>query len=212
MGENTCKFEIKIDPLDLHIGLKDKMAEFESLIRMPRPGVSIAEKIEKDLNSRFCHCCFFGCVKGELMGEPLCEECARNLYGFDENEEHPSIKKIDPYYQLWYRRQKALPIFEAYLHAELERYKLEQKLEDAKATAYAESVDAGMRERRLRSALWLARAKTAKAMKATDNLDNYLSIHKNSKWFGIYATRIDTWYYKWDNVERKCLKKAEEYK
>lgn len=123
------KFEIKIDPLDLHVGLKDKMAEFESLIRMPKPDISLAEKIKKDLNSRFCHCCFFGHVEGELMGEPLCKECAKNLYGFDADDEHPSVKKIDPYYQLWYRRQKALPIFEAYLHAETERYKLELKLE-----------------------------------------------------------------------------------
>ena len=127
--DNTRKFEIKIDPLDLHVGLKDKMAEFESLIRMKPLGTSIAEKIEKDLKSRFCHCCFFGHVEGELMCEPLCKECAKNLYGFDADEEHPSIKKIDPYYQLWYRRQKALPIFEAYLHAEIERYKLELKLE-----------------------------------------------------------------------------------
>jgi hypothetical protein len=89
---------------------------------------------------------------------------------------------------------------------------LKAKLEDAKATAYAEMVDAGMRERRLRRALWRARAKIAKAMKAVDNLNNYLSLHENSKWFGIYATRIDTWYYKWDNVERKCRAKAEEYK
>ena len=89
---------------------------------------------------------------------------------------------------------------------------LKAKLENVQATAYAEMVDAGMRERRLRRALWIARAKIAKAMKAVDNLNNYLSIHKNSKWFGIYATRIDTWYYKWDDVERKCLKKAEEFK
>lgn len=68
------------------------------------------------------------------------------------------------------------------------------------------------REKRLKRALWLARAKTAKAMKATDNLNNYLFIHKNSKWFGLYATMIDTWYYKWDDVERKCRAKAEEYK
>lgn len=33
---------------------------------------------------------------------------------------------------------------------------LKQKLEDAKATAYAESVDAGMRERRLKRALYKA--------------------------------------------------------
>ena len=126
------KFEIKIDPLDFHVGLKDQMAEFESLIRLKMPGKNLAEKIEKDLKSRFCHCCFFGHVEGEINGEPLCKECSKILYGFDADEERPSIKKIDPYYQLWYRRQKALPIFDAYLHEELERYKLEQKLEEAK--------------------------------------------------------------------------------
>lgn len=127
--DNKCtqKFEIKIDPLDFHVGLKDKMAEFESLIRMEMPGTKL-EKINKRLKSRFCHCCFFGHVEGELMGEPLCKECAKNLYGYDADEEHPVIKKIDPYYQLWYFRQKALPIFEAYLHSELERFELEQKL------------------------------------------------------------------------------------
>ena len=131
MTENTRKFEIKIDPLDFHVGLKDKMAEFESLIRMENPGTKLAKEINKRLESRFCHCCFFGRVEGVLMGEPLCKECAKILYGFDESEEHPSIKKIDPYYQLWYRKQKELPIFEAYLHSEIERFKLEQKLEEA---------------------------------------------------------------------------------
>ena len=132
MTKNTQKFEIKIDPLDFHEGLKDKMAEFESLIRMENPGTKLAKEINKRLESRFCHCCFFGYVEGSIMGEPLCKECAKILYGFDESEEHPSIKRIDPYYQLWYRRQKALPIFEAYLHSELERFKLELKLEEAK--------------------------------------------------------------------------------
>lgn len=129
--DNTRKFEIKIDPLDLHPGLKDQIAEFESLIRM-NPGKKLAENVEKRLKSRFCHCCFFGHVEGILMGEPLCKECAKILYGFDPDEEHPSIKKIDPYYQLWYRRKKALPIFEAYLHAEIERYKLEQQTKENK--------------------------------------------------------------------------------
>lgn len=130
MEENTQKFEIKIDPLDFHVGLKDKMAEFESLIRMDNPGKKLAENVEKKLKSRFCHCCFFGHVEGEMMGEPLCKECAKVLYGFDADEEHPSIKQIDPYYQLWYRRKKSLEIFEAYLHSELERFKLERKLQE----------------------------------------------------------------------------------
>ena len=131
MEENTRKFEIKIDPLDFHEGLKDKMAEFGSLIRIENGVKTLTETIAKRLNSRFCHCCFFGHPKGELMGEPLCEECAKVLYGFDENDERPGLKKIDPYYQLWYRKQKALPVFEAYMHAELERFKLERKLSEA---------------------------------------------------------------------------------
>ncbi len=40
---------------------------------------------------------------------------------------------------------------------------LKQKLEDVKASHYAEMVDAGMRERRLRRSLWLARAERAMA-------------------------------------------------
>ena len=68
---------------------------------------------------------------------------------------------------------------------------LKQKLEDAKATAYAESVDAGMRERRLRRALWIARA-----YRGRDN-----SILLPSK----FMRNV------WDNVERKCLKKSKEY-
>lgn len=130
MTKNTQKFEIKIDPLDFHEGLKDKMAEFESLIRMESHEKTLAEEINKKLESRFCHCCFFGHVEGSIMGEPLCKECAKILYGFDESEEHPSIKRIDPYYQLWYRRRKALPIFEAYLQSELKRFELELKLDE----------------------------------------------------------------------------------
>lgn len=69
---------------------------------------------------------------------------------------------------------------------------LKQKLEDAKATAYAESVDAGMENRRLKRALWLARA-----YRGRDN-----SILLPSK----FMRNV------WDNVEHKCLKKAEQYK
>lgn len=203
--KNELKFEIKIDPLDFHVGLKEQMAEFESFLRIENPGKSIAENIEKEMKSRFCHCCFFGHVKGEIMGEPLCAECAKILYGFDENEERPGLKKIDPYYQLWYRRQKALPIFEAYLHSELERYKLEQKLEDAKATAYAESVDAGMRERRLQRALWLARAEWARSSALSYHL---IESYPDKDVAATYKRKAN----KWEKSKDKCLKKAEEYK
>ena len=69
---------------------------------------------------------------------------------------------------------------------------LEKKLEDAKATAYTDSVDAGMRERRLKRAQWLARS-----YRGRDN-----SILLPSK----FMRNV------WDNVERKCIKKAEQYK
>lgn len=51
MEENTQKFEIKIDPLDFHVGLKDQMAEFKSLIRINNPGKKLAENVEKKLKS-----------------------------------------------------------------------------------------------------------------------------------------------------------------
>ena len=67
---------------------------------------------------------------------------------------------------------------------------LKAKLEDAKATAYAESVDAGMRERRLKRALYKACANWA-----------------HHRVFVRYKTNEKAW----ENVERKCLKKSKEY-
>ena len=52
--------------------------------------------------------------------------------------------------------QKALDV------ALSEVYSLLDKIESLKASHYAESVDAGMRERRLRRTLWIARAERAK--------------------------------------------------
>jgi hypothetical protein len=43
-----------------------------------------------------------------------------------------------------------------------ENAELKRKLEDAQASAYAESVDAGMENRRLKRALWIAHAYKAK--------------------------------------------------
>lgn len=68
---------------------------------------------------------------------------------------------------------------------------LKQKLEDAQATAYAESVDAGMRERRLKRALYKACANWA-----------------HHRVFVRYKTNEKAW----ENVERKCLSMEEKYK
>lgn len=46
----------------------------------------------------------------------------------------------------------------------MENAKLKKKLEDVQASAYAESVDAGMRERKLNRALWLMTAEWAEGM------------------------------------------------
>ena len=76
--------------------------------------------------------------------------------------------KVHKAYNRWIDEEMPTPnddliCNEVYLKDEVDAAiaELKQNLEDAKATAYAESVDAGMRERRLKRALWLAREQTA---------------------------------------------------
>lgn len=92
------------------------------------------------------------------------------------------------------------------------------KLEDAKASAYADSVDAGMRERRLKRALWLARAERYKMRefiaREEGNLSNQMS------WSRILRERTyDQWVDQLlrianlaNKLHNKCLKEAEEYR
>lgn len=92
-----------------------------------------------------------------------------------------------------------------------------QMLEDAKATAYTESVDAGMENRRLKRALWLARAEISYSNQfhatALVLQDRYIRMHPNS-FYKRYkgCDYYNQWLRRWANVERKCLAKAEEYK
>jgi hypothetical protein len=83
---------------------------------------------------------------------------------------------------------------------------LKQKLESVQASMYADVVDANMENRRLRRALWIARAKWA--------------IEKIS-WFKLWNASISTMnpedgarqeFDKWKKALGKFLKKAEEYK
>lgn len=74
---------------------------------------------------------------------------------------------------------------------ETEIAELKAKLEDAKATAYADSVDAGMRERRLKRALYKACANWA-------HHRVFVRFNANEK--------------RWENMERKCLAMAEKFK
>ena len=82
---------------------------------------------------------------------------------------------------------------------------LKQKLEDAKATAYAESVDAGMENRRLKRALWLARAEWARSSALSYHL---IESHPDKDVSATYKRKAN----KWEKAKDKCLKKAEEYK
>ena len=76
-----------------------------------------------------------------------------------------------------------------------ENAELKAEIESLKASHYAESVDAGMRERRLKRALYKACANWSYAREV------------------IAANFIDAdEAMKWAKVEMRCLKKAEEYK
>ena len=59
--------------------------------------------------------------------------------------------------------KNTIAVSEAFDKLEEENAELETKLENVQATAYTESVDAGMENRRLKRALWLARANRAMA-------------------------------------------------
>lgn len=72
---------------------------------------------------------------------------------------------------------------------------LKRKLEDAKATAYAESVDAGMRERKLKRALYKACA-------------NWMI----NRQCAMSCFHLEVRAKKFDKAIDKCRAKAEEYK
>ena len=72
---------------------------------------------------------------------------------------------------------------------------LKQKLENVQASMYTDVVNANMEIRRLKRALWIARAEMA----------------RTSAW--VFWNRKDDYNYnKWKKVEFKCREKAEDYK
>ena len=98
---------------------------------------------------------------------------------------------------------------------------LNAKLEDVQATAYTESVDAGMENRRLKRALWLARAERAHV---TTLLWNVYCYQNNCLYFRDFMpencnpfrdlpkkTAME-WSNLWESIETKCRAKAEKYK
>ena len=91
-----------------------------------------------------------------------------------------------------------------------ENAELKQKLEDAKASHYAEMVDAGMRERSMRRELWIARAELCRRL----DVVRYLRKHLNS-WYNenllTFNDACVAMELKMCDAERKCRAKAESY-
>jgi multimeric flavodoxin WrbA len=82
------------------------------------------------------------------------------------------------------------------------------EIENIKATHYAEMVDAGMRERRLRRALYNACANWAKCEERINNRDAYDA----SEYLPSAEDKFRKKAERWSEMERKCRAKAEQYK
>ena len=99
-----------------------------------------------------------------------------------------------------------------------ENAELKAEIESLKASHYAESVDEGMRERRLRRALWLTRAERASDKARIFYFAETCGVKLNINGYSTKekgCTRMCTarwWMITWLKVERKCRAKAEEYK
>lgn len=103
---------------------------------------------------------------------------------------------------------------------------LKAKLESVQASMYADVVDAGMENRKLKRALWLARAESAKNAKCKyhrlaqkevcDPQPHGWSCYINGEVYptGKMSRKLEPHYWCdiWDEVERKCRAKAEQYK
>jgi hypothetical protein len=87
-----------------------------------------------------------------------------------------------------------------------ENAELKTKLEDVQASAYTDSVDAGMRERGLRRALWLMRLQSLRNFSVLAYFQMIRAKGKKSNMdFNEMAYRIDL-------ARVKCRTKAEEYR
>lgn len=91
---------------------------------------------------------------------------------------------------------------------------LKQKIEDAKASAYTDSVDAGMRERKLRRELWSARALALSRFDVGEYLRKYTH-HDSRYWndgFNTFNEACKLMQKAINTAEAICKAKAEEYK
>ena len=154
-----------------------------------------------------------------FMGDRLCDEVVRwKFYFTPEEEKANEATHTEPKPMKCDELKKVEGKENAELKAELdekdkdiaywrEEYDKETQLTDAlkeeieslKASHYAESVDEGMENRKLKRALWLTRA-----LRARDIQRWWIS--------ATCAPITERACNVWKNVERKCRAKAEEYK
>lgn len=95
---------------------------------------------------------------------------------------------------------------------------MDKYVEDLQASHYAENVDMGMANRKLKRSLWLSRARSAKhlvtAFENYDYLDVYkLNIKQESArtWMTCKLRTPAEWIKIWKNVQAKCEAYAEKF-
>ncbi len=105
---------------------------------------------------------------------------------------------------LYHSKSLNLPIYVA-SEVDVAIAELKQKLESVQASMYCDVVDANMENRKLKRALWLARAEWARSSALSYHL---IENHPNKDVAETYKRKAN----KWEKAKDKCLKKAEEYK
>lgn len=83
---------------------------------------------------------------------------------------------------------------------------LKAKLENVQASMYADVVDANMENRRIRRALWAARAQAADGFATISRWTDYEDMHPDTK------IGYRKWYKNFMHAKALCKAKAEEYK
>lgn len=127
-GEGKNGFEISIDPIAMHKGLKEQIDKAESEIGKMLPFKPF-DKFLQNFSNRFCDVCFFGKPVCYAFGEHLCQECADNMYAIDKERATaglPWIKRKGSY-DWWVqdrRRRVNEALFAAY--GELAEYKVKE--------------------------------------------------------------------------------------
>lgn len=126
-------------------------------------------------------------MKSDKLEKWYAGQCSPSCIVYGANEVDAAIAELKVRNVMFHDEAK-------YYKAEIES--LKAKLESVQASAYADSVDAGMRERRLRRALYKACA-------------NWADVEVFERTVGIVDPNVEA--NRWALMRNKCLKKVEEY-